>query len=275
MSRSSSIFRSTGLPQDCACASHLRHRLPFLEAQCGQWTGGIAAATYIPLFNGTIHATPPSVWQQRPLNDALQHVQELFDRLVARGTTLRTTVYMHDHGCAGCKVDMTVFSEQLPDVSDWHSYPANTLRNMALDIAHTEVCDTPDSHLLRVPTPQMVLLLDADFLVAPTRFGDVLHNTSDRSASAALRALLSTDRALVVLPAFNSLVAADDPRAVRVLQGARSWRRARSTHIGTHWYTLVHRRQAGPGQRGGRRARGALSSRLSPRHQLHPLVRAD
>lgn len=110
-----------------------------------------------------------------------------------------------------------MFSEQLPDVSDWHSYPANTLRNMALDIAHTEVrCCTRAQHT-QLHRLQMVLLLDADFLVAPQRFGSVLH--TDHSAAAALRKVLSTNRALVVLPAFHSLVSVDDPHAARVLRG--------------------------------------------------------
>lgn len=116
-------------------------RLPFLEAQCDQWIGGIAASIYVPLFNGSVHATPPSEWQGRRLGDALQHIQQLFDRLVQRGMTpfvLQATASCFTH-LLGCKVDMVVFSEQLPDVSDWHSYPANTLRNMALDIARTEV----------------------------------------------------------------------------------------------------------------------------------------
>lgn len=118
-------------------------------------------------------------------------------------------------------MDVAVFSEQLPDVSDWHGYPANTLRNMALDIAHTEVRNGFSYGYQTIATSsQMVLLLDADFLVAPQRFGDVLHNDTDRSALTALRSLLSTsDRALVVLPAFNSLVSVDDARAQRVLRG--------------------------------------------------------
>lgn len=97
-------------------------------------------------------------------------------------------------------------------------------------------------------TQQMVLLLDADFLVAPQRFGNALHNGTDRSALTTLRNLLSTDRALVVLPAFNSLVGVDDPGAAWVLRGVSIC----GTHMHSATRVMFHRRQAGPYQGGGR-----------------------
>ena len=54
-------------------------------------------------------------------------------------------------------------------------------------------------------------------LTVRNRSGSVLH--TDHSAVAALRKVLSTNRALVVLPAFHSLVSVDDPHAARVLRG--------------------------------------------------------
>ncbi len=69
-----------------------------------------------------------------------------------------------------------------------------------------------------------MLLLDADFLVAPQHFGTELHNPTNRSAYDQIYQLFRTGRNLLVLPAFHSSVEYASPEAQHVLvHGAWCW----------------------------------------------------
>ncbi len=55
------------------------------------------------------------------------------------------------------------------------------------------------------PKQQIVLPLDADFIVCPKAFGDMLHDRQSHTAYRQLYTMLQDQRSLVVLPAFNVL----------------------------------------------------------------------
>lgn len=115
---------------------------------------------------------------------------------------------------------------------------------------------------------QMVVLLDADFVIAPQRFGMLLHDAADRAVYLALRKLLTERRRVLVIPAFNSSAELHDTSALHILNGMTT-----TTDKALQSPRPHCRRQTGACQSHRGRSRCPIPGCVSPRHQLHPVVR--
>lgn len=89
------IDRHVSQTFDRAHHDHANPRLQVLQAQCKQWNGGIAAAVYVGLFDGTVQAT--SDWNGKTLEDALNYVQTLYEGVVADGALTHLPNMQHIH----------------------------------------------------------------------------------------------------------------------------------------------------------------------------------
>jgi len=144
-------------------------RASMLEQQCSLWPHPVAAVVYIPLLRGRIFSAEEGPWNMAPLEQGIEEMKLLHQRL----STLPE----------GCVLDLEVVAEECCNQDIASMYPTNAVRNRALQVASTEV----------------VLLLDADFVV-DLSLAKTLENKGKYKE---LVDLLSDHRALV-LPAFEA-----------------------------------------------------------------------
>ena len=95
---------------------------------------------YIPLIDGSVYYKH-------------QHVADMFSGKVALPEVLHELRQLHvrlqqraEHGAGQhCTLDIGIYTEELPEMSDWFGYPVNAMRNKALHLAETEVRGAPRS----------------------------------------------------------------------------------------------------------------------------------
>lgn len=60
-------------------------------------------------------------------------------------------------------MELGVYTESIAEVNEWSAYPSNTMRNMALDLARTDVCATysqrTHGHLGHLVCPIMLYIM--------------------------------------------------------------------------------------------------------------------
>lgn len=139
---------------------HHSTRFEALELLCRHsWSGTIAAAIYLPLWKGRVHMPNVSTpYHDKALPEALSNLEGFYERMqhpthtsgMGLGThwqlcmcvvksTIEHAVQSHSGGCA---LDMDVYAENMAELSDWFTYPVNSMRNRALALVKTEVCRT-------------------------------------------------------------------------------------------------------------------------------------
>lgn len=164
-------------PQDATAVSHFTlDRLDFLERLCVlSWSSVVSAVIYVPLVNGVVGSMERAFLTEAYLG---QDLSTVLPAVISK-------YYQWQNSPGSCTLDLSVWTENLPETSYWYLYPVNSMRNRALMQAQTD----------------LVLLLDADFMVAPTDFADRLREPNS-NYEWMLRA--ARRKLLMVLPAFRT-----------------------------------------------------------------------
>lgn len=122
-------------------------RLEALDLICRlSWPGTIAAAVYVPLWSSRVHTNVTPSFDGLAAPAALAALEQFHRQLQDAQSGGMHTAYACTqcaviiHGCAGsCALDMDVYKEDLMELSDWYTYPVNSMRNRALAMATTDV----------------------------------------------------------------------------------------------------------------------------------------
>ena len=130
-------------------------RLSKLEAQCRRWDGLLSAAVYI---------STASLSETR---QALQAVRELVARLDGdegsfNGLLVVSILFGHEDS-------PWLWDDCLPGSAEGPLYPINALRNLAVAAVGPDAAtlSSPSDPAASIPSPQLIFLLDVDFLPSP------------------------------------------------------------------------------------------------------------